>query len=236
MQDWQTLQHQHEQIMQQCNEKKTNRRNNNSKKNAKVVTFSAMSDMFTYPPDDASYARNDKAYSKLDRKAFHSEAWGEAMRIRRTILDSSSSGSTSQVDASADYLSSSSSSMMEEESLLHLLKSNILSIEEMIGIEQMIFSSSSNNGSNNRPTWSIFKERKDHVRAIVAEQRRLRKETKDIIAMQHEQRLQCEIWQQQHEDEDASSMIIRNKKLGEYSEARSAKSVQKARFRAALAA
>ena len=232
MQDWQTLQ-------LQCNEKKKNQRS--SKKNAKVVTFSAMSDMFTYPPDDINYRRNEKAYSKADRKAFHSEACGEAMGIRRTILNNSSSATHHQPSDALANISSRSSSM-EDESLLHLLKNNILCIEEMIGIEQMIFSSSSstsdnnNNGSNNRTTtWSILKERREHVRAILAEQRRLRKEAKgnnDMMRPWHNG-----IWQQRrqnNEDEDLE-MIIMNK-LGEYAAARSAKSVQKARFRAAVAA
>mmetsp|Transcript_17194 Transcript_17194/g.27931 ORF Transcript_17194/g.27931 Transcript_17194/m.27931 type:complete len:282 (+) Transcript_17194:238-1083(+) len=143
------------------------------------VTFSERSSMHVYCPDPL-YVRN-KSYTKTDRKNFGSEALSEAIRIKRLILTTPG--------ASA------------KDSFKCLLKNNIISLEELLGIEHLVFCKSAS---------KLLKERKGYAREVLTEHRRQR----------HVEKVQYD----------------HTEKLGEFSASRSAKSVKRARIRAAMAA
>eukprot|EP00579_Thalassiosira_antarctica_P031112 CAMPEP_0202029574 /NCGR_PEP_ID=MMETSP0905-20130828/64048_1 /ASSEMBLY_ACC=CAM_ASM_000554 /TAXON_ID=420261 /ORGANISM="Thalassiosira antarctica, Strain CCMP982" /LENGTH=429 /DNA_ID=CAMNT_0048593341 /DNA_START=550 /DNA_END=1840 /DNA_ORIENTATION=- len=108
------------------------------------VTFSERSSMHVYCPDPL-YVRN-KSYTKTDRKNFGSEALSEVIRIKRLILTTPG--------ASA------------KDSFKCLLKNNIISLEEVVGIEHLVLSKSAS---------KLLKERQDHAREVLMEQRRQRR-------------------------------------------------------------
>mmetsp|Transcript_14251 Transcript_14251/g.25049 ORF Transcript_14251/g.25049 Transcript_14251/m.25049 type:complete len:253 (-) Transcript_14251:138-896(-) len=143
------------------------------------VTFSERSSMHVYCPDPL-YVRN-KSYTKTDRKNFGSEALSEVIRIKRLILTTPG--------ASA------------KDSFKCLLKNNIISLEELLGIEHLVFCKSAS---------KLLKERKGYAREVLTEHRRQR----------HVEKVQYD----------------HTEKLGEFSASRSAKSVKRARIRAAMAA
>ena len=112
------------------------------------VYFSDLSSMHIYIPDPC-YSRNNY-YSPEERKHFSKEALSEAIRIKRLLL--------STAEASTKC------------SLKYLLMNKIIAIEEVVGLEHLVFCKSTRN---------IFKERKDHVRAVVAEQSRVKNTQED---------------------------------------------------------
>lgn len=105
------------------------------------VTFSERSSMHIYRPDPR-YGRN-KSYTKEDRKNFGSEAFSEAIRIKRLVL--STPGASTK------------------DSFKYLLKHNIISLEEIVGIEHLVLGKSAS---------KLLKERQDHSRAVLMEQER----------------------------------------------------------------
>eukprot|EP00571_Detonula_confervacea_P015655 CAMPEP_0172310090 /NCGR_PEP_ID=MMETSP1058-20130122/11290_1 /TAXON_ID=83371 /ORGANISM="Detonula confervacea, Strain CCMP 353" /LENGTH=241 /DNA_ID=CAMNT_0013022853 /DNA_START=62 /DNA_END=787 /DNA_ORIENTATION=+ len=139
------------------------------------VTFSESSSMHIYHPDPL-YARN-KSYTKEDRKSFGTEAMLEAIRIKRLVL--STPGAT-------------------KDSFKYLLKNNLLSLEEIVGIEHLVLRKSAS---------KMLKERRDHARAVLMAQQKLKMQDHDTT-----------------------------KKLGEFSASKSIKSAKRARIRAAMAA
>mmetsp|Transcript_6542 Transcript_6542/g.12639 ORF Transcript_6542/g.12639 Transcript_6542/m.12639 type:complete len:243 (-) Transcript_6542:110-838(-) len=107
------------------------------------VTISNQSSMYIYN-SDPFYTRN-KSYTKAERANFTSETLSEVVRIKQLIM--------SLPGASA------------KDSFKYLLKNNILSLEEMVGIEQLVLCKSMS---------KLLKERQDHARAVLAEQGRQR--------------------------------------------------------------
>mmetsp|Transcript_21400 Transcript_21400/g.39317 ORF Transcript_21400/g.39317 Transcript_21400/m.39317 type:complete len:253 (-) Transcript_21400:153-911(-) len=143
------------------------------------VTFSERSSMHVYCPDPL-YVRN-KSYTKTDRKNFGSEALSEAIRIERLILTTPGAST--------------------KDSFNCLLKNDIISLAEIVGIEHLVLSKSAS---------KLLKERKGYAREVLTEHRRQR----------HVEKVQYD----------------HTEKLGEFSASRSAKSVKRARIRAAMAA
>ncbi|KAL7552746.1 hypothetical protein ACHAWF_015982 [Thalassiosira exigua] len=112
------------------------------------VAFSERSAMFVYRPDP-HYSLN-KSYTKREREGFSTKACLEAIRIKKLA-------STTPCESSKD-------------SFKYLLKNKLVSIEEMVGIEHLVFGKSPS---------KIQKERKDHAKAVLTEQWRQRfEETK----------------------------------------------------------
>jgi len=158
---------------------------NLSKKLHPRVTFSESSTMHIYDPDPL-YART-KSYTKEDRKSFGTDTMLEAVRIKRLVL--STPGDTA-------------------DSFKYLFKNSILSLEEMVGIEQLILRKSVS---------KMVRERQDHTTSVLREQRR-------IEMMQAPKKLMMQ------EDHDST------RKLGDFSASISNKSSKRARIRAAMAA
>eukprot|EP00580_Thalassiosira_gravida_P019102 CAMPEP_0201676978 /NCGR_PEP_ID=MMETSP0494-20130426/43093_1 /ASSEMBLY_ACC=CAM_ASM_000839 /TAXON_ID=420259 /ORGANISM="Thalassiosira gravida, Strain GMp14c1" /LENGTH=238 /DNA_ID=CAMNT_0048159821 /DNA_START=60 /DNA_END=776 /DNA_ORIENTATION=+ len=109
----------------------------------KEVTISEQSSMYIYN-SDPFYTRN-KSYTKTERANFTSETLSEVIRIKQLII--------SIPGASA------------KDSFKYLLKNNIISLEEMVGIEHLVIC---------RSMSKLLKERRDHVRAVLVEQERQR--------------------------------------------------------------
>jgi len=145
------------------------------------VKFSERSIMHVYLPDPL-YLKN-KSYSKSDRKDFSTETLLEAIRIKRLVK---ATPGTSTKD-----------------SFKSLLKNNIISLEEIVGIEHLVLGKSAR---------KLAKERQDHSRAVLMEQRR------------------------QHQVETMMQEGDCTRKLGEFSASRTVGSSRRARIRAAMAA
>lgn len=143
------------------------------------VAFSERSSMYLYHLDPL-YAQN-KSYTKEDKKIFTTEMLSEAIRIKRLVL--------STPEASI------------KDSFTYLLKNNIISPEEILGIEHLIFAKPS----------KLLQKRRDYARAVLMEQYRQRQVESEIRG-------------------------DHTKKLGDFSSSRTAKSVIRARVRAAMAA
>ena len=111
----------------------------NKKLNPKV-TFSETSSLHIYLPDPL-YTRS-KSYSSADRKKFAKETLLEVLRIKNLVA--SVQGSSS-------------------ESIRHLLEANVVSYEEMLGIEHLILDKSAAR---------MLKERRSHAEALLLEQQR----------------------------------------------------------------
>lgn len=107
------------------------------------VTFSERSSMHIYRPDP--HYTKTKSYTKVERKAFGSDALREAIRIKRLVI-SAESGKASTKD-----------------SFKFLLKNNVIRLEEIVGIEHLVLGKSAA---------KLLKERRDHSRAILREQER----------------------------------------------------------------
>ena len=97
--------------------------------------------MHIYCPDP--HYRRNKSYTKQDRKSFGSEAFSEAIRIKRLVL--STPGASTK------------------DSFKYLLKHDIVSLEEIVGIEHLVLGKSAS---------KLLKERQDHSRAVLMEQDR----------------------------------------------------------------
>mmetsp|Transcript_8001 Transcript_8001/g.17217 ORF Transcript_8001/g.17217 Transcript_8001/m.17217 type:complete len:283 (+) Transcript_8001:88-936(+) len=145
------------------------------------VTFSERSIMHVYLPDPLHLKH--KSYSKSDRKDFSTETFLEAIRIKRLIK---ATPGTSTKD-----------------SFKSLIKNNIISLEEIVGIEHLVLDKSAR---------KLAKERQDHSRAVLMEQRR------------------------QHQVETMMQEGDCTRKLGEFSASRTVGSSRRARIRAAMAA
>lgn len=197
-----------------------------------VVTFSKTSDLYTYPPFDDVRAMDDnnrkEFYTGRDFKSFRSEARSDAARIRLEITSSSSSSQSSQSGKQSTH-------EYDYESVLGLLKEDILSIEEMIGIEHYIFSKSGSGGTSKNDLGRFeSKERRDHARAVLSKQYRMRKESAGTKKRNPHHR-------GRDDDGTAAAELTQGRysmadELGEFAGSRSIGSVRKARFRAALAA
>lgn len=109
----------------------------------KLVTFSEQSIMHIYHPDPL-YTRF-KSYSKSDHKGFSSEVLSEAIRIKRLVKAAQGTSSNTK------------------DSFKYLLKNNIVSIDEILGIEHLVLGKSPK---------KLLKERQGHYREVLAEQRR----------------------------------------------------------------
>lgn len=150
------------------------------------VTFSESSSMQIYQPDPL-YAET-KSYTREDRKSFGKDTMMEAIRIKRLVM--STPGAT-------------------KDSFKYLLKNNIISLEEMVGIEHLVLRKSPS---------KILKERRGHARAVLMEQTRIEKMQEESV-----QKLKMQ-------DYDTTQ------KLGDFSASMSIKSTKSARIRAAMAA
>lgn len=158
------------------------------------VTFSERSSMHVYHPDP-HYAHS-KSYSRQERKSFGSEALSEAIRIKKLVVYSTPSDG--QHHAST------------KDSFKYLLKNNIISLEEIVGIEHLVLGNSVS---------KLLRERKEHARAVLMEQHRM-----------------AEKIRQQEQEQSMKKLNDPYAKLGEFSASRSVKSVKRARIRAAMAA
>jgi len=107
------------------------------------VKFSERSSMHVYLPDPL-YLRNN-SYSKSDRKDFSTETLLEVIRIKRLIKTTPGTST--------------------KDSFKSLLKNNIISLEEIVGIEHLVLGKSAR---------KLAKERQDHSRAVLMEQTRQR--------------------------------------------------------------
>mmetsp|Transcript_14252 Transcript_14252/g.25050 ORF Transcript_14252/g.25050 Transcript_14252/m.25050 type:complete len:253 (-) Transcript_14252:56-814(-) len=107
----------------------------------KKVTFSERSSLYIYDHDPL-YGRY-KSYTKAERENFGSEVLSEAIRIKRLVLTSPGAST--------------------KDSFNYLLKNNIISLEEIVGLEHLVLSKS---------TSKLSKERKDHAKAVLMEQGR----------------------------------------------------------------
>jgi hypothetical protein len=102
------------------------------------VTFSKLSSVQIYPHDPA--VMRDMSYTKRERKSFCNEAVAECLRIRQ-LLHSTPGG-------------------FNKESFKCLIKNNVVSMEEIVGIDHMVLGKSA----------SLIKERQEHVRSVVSAQ------------------------------------------------------------------
>ncbi len=112
------------------------------------VAFSERSTMYLYHLDQQY--NHAKSYSKEDYKFFGRNSLLEAVRIKKLVLSTPSGAST-------------------KESVLYLLENNVLSPEEILGIEHLVLCNLS----------MRMQERRDHVRAVLSEQRRIRRLERD---------------------------------------------------------
>jgi len=106
------------------------------------VNISKSSRLYVYYEDDL-YCMN-KAYSRRDREIFGAQAMIEANRIK-TLIYTSPSASV-------------------KESVKYLLQNNIVTIDEMVGIDHMIIG---------RRT-AVLQVRRDHMMAVLRKQQELR--------------------------------------------------------------
>jgi hypothetical protein len=113
------------------------------------VTISEHSTMLLYHLDEKySHA---KSYSKEDYNFFQRFTLIEAVRIKR-LVPSTPSGESAK------------------SSVLDLLKKNVVSIDEVTGIEHLVL--------RNSPSM-VAQERKDHVKAVLSEQRQMGRSKRD---------------------------------------------------------
>ena len=165
------------------------------------VSFSEKSSMQVYLPDPL-YIRN-KSYTKEERQRFGTATLSEAIRIKKLLLSTPGSSMKS--------------------SFKYLLKNNLISYEEIVGIEHLVLGNSAS---------KIVKVRKEHARAVLLEQHRMK--TKKMMDEDDSNA-------KMQDDEagmkyDMKKMHIIENKLGEVAASRSSKSVKRARIRAAMAA
>jgi hypothetical protein len=107
------------------------------------VYFSELSALYVY--DDFNYLHLKKAYSKEDREIFGAQAVIEANRIKNLIIASP-----------PDSVS---------ESIKYLLQNNIITSDELVGIDRLI-------GRRTR----VMQVRRDHVRAVLRKQHEQRQQ------------------------------------------------------------
>lgn len=103
------------------------------------VTFSERSSMYVYRPDP-SYVLN-KSYTKEERRGFSTEALTEAIRIKKLVL--STPGASTK------------------DSFKFLLKNDVITLEEIVGIEHLVLGKSAS---------KLLKERQDHAKAVLMKQ------------------------------------------------------------------
>ncbi len=114
--------------------------------NQKAVVFSEYSSLHVYN-EDLRYQMN-KSYSSSERKQFGKEAVLESHRIKSLVTHFPIQGN----------------------SIRYLLSHNIISREEILGIEHMV---------SNRAATRIFRERRDHSARVLMEQQKM-KERKEL--------------------------------------------------------
>lgn len=105
------------------------------------VTFSKISSVQVYPHDPMDV--RDMSYTKDERKKFCAEAVSECLRIRK-LLQSTPGG-------------------FSKDSFKCLIKNNVISMEDIVGIDHMVLGKSA----------SMLKERQEHVRSVVSAQQDL---------------------------------------------------------------
>ena len=153
----------------------------------KRVTFSEQSTMQLYHLDQ-QYA-HAKSYSREDYEVFGRNSLVKAVRIKKLVLLTPSGAST-------------------KESVTYLLENNVISPEEIRGIEHLVLCNSPSMG---------LKGRRDHARAVLLEQHRIR--MLERYATRH---LKIE--------------VDPTEKLASFSASMSSRSSNTARIRAAMAA
>lgn len=166
-----------------------------------LVSFSERSSMQVYLPDPL-YIRN-KSYTKEERQRFGTATLSEAIRIKKLLLSTPGSSMKS--------------------SFKYLLKNNLISYEEIVGIEHLVLGNSAS---------KIVKVRKEHARAVLLEQHRM-KTKKMMDEDDSNAKMQVD---EEGMKYDMKKMHIIENKLGEVAASRSSKSVKRARIRAAMAA
>ena len=164
------------------------------------VSFSERSSMQVYLPDPL-YIRN-KSYTKEERERFGTATLSEAIRIKKLLLSTPGSSTKS--------------------SFKYLLQNNLISYEEIVGIEQLVLGNSAS---------KVVKVRKEHARAVLLEQHRMMKRVMDEDDSKAKMKDDADDMKY-----DMKKMHIIENKLGELSASRSSKSVKRARIRAAMAA
>jgi len=134
---------------------------------------------------DPIYAHT-KSYSKGDYKDFSKESFMEAVRIKKLVLSSTPPGASTK------------------ESFKHLLKNDVILSEEIRGIEHLILCKSAS---------KLMQERRDHARAVVSTQQRLKMLARDDINV-------------------ANMQVDLAETLARFSASRSSRSTKAARIRA----
>ena len=102
------------------------------------VTFSKLSSVQIYPHDPT--VMRDMSYTKDERKTFCNEAVAECLRIRQ-LLHSTPGG-------------------FNKDSFKSLIKNNVVSMEDIVGIDHMVLGKSA----------SLIRERQEHIRSVVSAQ------------------------------------------------------------------
>ena len=136
---------------------------------------------------DHIYAQT-KSYTKEDCQGFSRESMMEAVRIKKLVL------SSTPLDA--------------RERFKHLLKTDVISCEETRGIERLILCKSAS---------KFMQERRDHARAVVSLQHRLKMLASDNINL-------------------ANMQVDLAETLATFSASRSSRSKKAARIRASMTA
>lgn len=188
------------------------------------VTFSAQSSMRVYHPDP--HYMKTKAYTKKERQLLSKEAISDALRIKHLMLSFSSSHDV----MSSSHSNTSSRSDDAKSTFKYLIKHNIISLEEIVGIEHLVFS---------RCPLKIVKERKEHARVVLKEQYRMLRSMHNMskASASHEEQASTMAMQEDPPRQDDMKKISPIElKLGELSAKRSHKNVKRARVRAAMAA
>jgi hypothetical protein len=152
------------------------------------VAISASSSMQLYHLDPI-YAQT-KSYSKEDCQGFSRESMMEAVMIKKLVLSSTPPGASTK------------------ESFKHLLKDDVILSEEIRGIEHLILCKSAS---------KLLQERRDHARAVVSMQQRLKMLARDDINV-------------------ANMQVDLAETLATFSASRSSRSKKAARIRASKAA
>jgi hypothetical protein len=161
-----------------------------SKPKQRHVSFSTMSKVHLYKKDKL-YSRN-VAFSKEDFDEFSARALYDADRIRRLII--------TVPPPSASFASS----------IKYLLRNNIITAEELLGIEGMILYGPSR----------VFKVRRKHCKAVLKRQK--------------EQRLKVQQQQQQQQQQQLTLQDDPSVALGKFARKNSDESRRRARARAAV--
>lgn len=191
------------------------------------VTFSAQSSMRVYHPDP--HYMKTKAYTKKERQLLSKEAISDALRIKHLMLSFSSSHDV----MSSSHSNTSSRSDVAKSTFKYLIKHNIISLEEIVGIEHLVFS---------RSPLKIVKERKEHARVVLKEQYRMLRSMHNMsktaaTSASHEEQASTKVIQEDPSRQDDMKKISPiEMKLGELSAKRSLKNAKRARVRAAMAA